>query len=59
MKSREKSLEECLQEAAECERLARLARSKEARLVMQLSAAVWRARARAQEMAEQARPYLH
>jgi hypothetical protein len=57
MKSREKSLEECLREAAECERLARLARSKEARLIMKLSAAVWRKRA--QDVAEQARLCLH
>ena len=57
MKSRDKSLEECLQEAAECERLARLARSREARLIMTLSAAAWRKRA--QEMAEQGRLYLH
>jgi hypothetical protein len=58
MKStREKSLEDCLQEAAECERLARLARSKEARLIMKLSAAAWRKRAR--ELAEPDRPYLH
>jgi hypothetical protein len=57
MKSREKSPEDCLQEAAECERLARLARSREARLIMKLSAAVWRKRAR--EMAELDRPYLH
>ena len=57
MKSREKSLEECLQEAAECERLARLARSKEARMIMKLSAAVWRKRAR--EAAEQNLRYLH
>ena len=54
MKSRDKSLEECLQEAAECERLAR---SREARLIMTLSAAAWRKRA--QEMAEQGRLYLH
>jgi hypothetical protein len=57
MKSETKSLEECLQEAAECERLARLARSKSARAIMKLSAAVWRKRAR--EAAEQDRPYLH
>jgi hypothetical protein len=57
MKSRKKSPEDCLQEAAECERLARLARSREARLIMKLSAAVWRKRAR--EMAELDRPYLH
>jgi hypothetical protein len=57
MKSKAKSLEECLQEAAECERLARLARSKEARTIMKLSAAVWRKRAR--EAAEPDRPHLH
>ena len=57
MKSREKSLEDCLQEAAECERLARLARSREARLIMKLSAAVWRKRAR--QMAQQDRLYWH
>jgi hypothetical protein len=45
MKSEAKSLEECLEEAAECERLARLARSKTARMTMKLSAAVWRKRA--------------
>jgi hypothetical protein len=52
-----KSLEECLQEAAECERLARLARCREARTIMKLSAAVWRKRAR--EAAEKDHPYLH
>ena len=52
-----KSLDECLQEAAECERLARLARSKSARAIMKLSAAVWRKRAR--EATEQDGPYLH
>jgi hypothetical protein len=57
MNSKAKSLEECLQEAAECERLARPARSKEARTVMKLSAAVWRKRAR--EAAEQEHPYWH
>jgi hypothetical protein len=51
------SLDECLQEAAECERLARLARSKAARTIMTLSAALWRKRAR--EAAEQTHPYLH
>jgi hypothetical protein len=39
-------LEACLEEAAECERLADLARSKTARRIMKLSAAVWRKRAR-------------
>ena len=39
-------LEECLEEAVECERLADLARSKAARRIMELSAAVWRKRAR-------------
>ena len=46
MKIEAKSLEECLQEAAECERLARLARSETARMTMKLSAEVWRKRAR-------------
>ncbi len=52
-----KSYDECLQEAAECERLARLARSEAARTIMTLSAALWRRRAR--EAKEQDRPYLH
>jgi hypothetical protein len=52
-----KSPDECLQEAAECERLARLARSEAARTIIMLSAAVWRERAR--EAAEQDHPYLH
>jgi hypothetical protein len=52
-----KSREECLREAAECERLARLTRSKAARALLTLSAAVWRKRAR--EAAEQDRTYLH
>jgi hypothetical protein len=52
-----KSSDECLQEAAECERLARLARSEAARTIMTLSAAVWRERAR--EAAEQDHLYLH
>jgi hypothetical protein len=51
-----KSSDECLQEAAECERLARLARSEAARTIMTLSAAVWRERAR--EAAEQDHPNL-
>jgi hypothetical protein len=55
MKSEAKSLEECLEEAAECERLARLARSKTARMTMKLSAAVWRKRA--QEAAARDQPY--
>jgi hypothetical protein len=50
-----KSLEECLQEAAECERLARLARSKDARTIMKLSAALWRRRAL--DVAAQDRPH--
>ena len=49
------SLDQCLQEAAEGERLARLARSKAARTIMTLSAALWRKRAR--EAAEQTHPY--
>ncbi len=57
MNSEAKYLEECLQEAAECERLARLARSEAARTIMTLSAAVWRRRAR--EAAEQNRACLH
>ena len=57
MKSEAKSPEECLQEAAECERLARLARSKSARMTMKLSAAVWLKRAR--EAAERDQPYGH
>ena len=56
MKSEAKSLEECLEEAAECERLARLARSKTARMTVKLSAAVWRKRAR---VAAEQDPYLH
>ncbi len=57
MKGETKSLKECLQEAAECERLLHLARSKSARAIMKLSAAVWRKRAR--EAAEVDQPYLH
>ena len=49
-----KSSDECLQEAAECERLARLARSEIARMTMKLSAAVWRKRA--QEAAARDQP---
>jgi hypothetical protein len=57
MNTEAKSLHECLQEAAECERLAHLARSAAARRIMTLSAALWRRLAR--EAAEQDRPYLH
>jgi hypothetical protein len=57
MKGEAKFLEQCLREAAECERLARLARSRSARAIIKLSAAVWRKRAR--EAAERDRPYLH
>jgi hypothetical protein len=46
MTNETKYLEECLQEAAECERLADLARSKATRRMMKLSATVWRKRAR-------------
>ena len=45
MKIEAKSHEECLVEAAQCERLARLARSKTARMTMNLSTTVWRKRA--------------
>jgi hypothetical protein len=57
MKIEAKSLEECLQEAAECERLARLGRSETARMTMKLSAPVWRKRA--QEAAARDHPYWH
>ena len=40
-----KSLKECLAEAAECDRLASLARSEAARRVMTLCATAWRRRA--------------
>jgi hypothetical protein len=46
MTSETKYLEECLKEAAECERLADLARSDVSRKIMTLSATVWRNRAR-------------
>jgi hypothetical protein len=46
MISETKYLKDCLKEAAECDRLAHLARSKVARKIMELSAAVWRNRAR-------------
>ena len=45
MNNEAKSLEECLTEAAECDRLAGLARSEAARRVMTLCATAWRRRA--------------
>jgi len=42
MKGELKSLEECLREAAEYDRLARLARLKSSRKVLTLSASYWR-----------------
>ena len=54
---KQRSMEECLQEAAECERLARLAHSETARMTLKLSAVVWRKRAR--EVAEEDHPYCH
>jgi hypothetical protein len=42
MKSATKSLEGCLQEAAECERLADLARLESSRRILALSASYWR-----------------
>jgi len=41
-----KSAEDCLAEAAECERLARLARSDTTRVMMKLAAIAWREQAR-------------
>jgi hypothetical protein len=52
MKGAFKSCEECLREAAEYDRLARLARLKSSRKVLTLSAAYWRKRA--QDAAERA-----
>jgi hypothetical protein len=46
MTSEAKSLKECLEEAAECDRLAGLARSEATRRIMTLSATVWRKLAR-------------
>jgi hypothetical protein len=47
-----------LQEAAECDRLAHLARTEASRKILTLSATLWRMRAR--ETAEQQHsPYLH
>jgi len=57
MKRETKSLEECLQEAAECERLADLARLASIRRVLALSATYWRALA--VKAAERDRTYLH
>jgi hypothetical protein len=45
MNSEAKSREECLTEAEECDRLARLAHSETTRTIMTLSATVWRKRA--------------
>ena len=45
MNNEAKSLIECLTEAAECDRLAGLARSEAARRVMTLCATAWRRRA--------------
>ena len=52
MKGELKSLEECLREAAEYERLARLARLTSSRKILTLSASHWRKRA--QDAAERA-----
>ena len=53
MKGAFKSREECLREAAEYDRLARLARLKSSRKVLTLSASYWRKRAQdAAECAE-------
>ena len=52
MKGAFKSREECLREAAEYDRLARLARLKSSRKVLALSASYWRKRA--QDAAERA-----
>jgi hypothetical protein len=56
MNNEEKSLEECLAEAAECDQLAGLARSVAACRIMELSAPLWRKRALGE--AEQCRPHL-
>jgi hypothetical protein len=53
MKGELKSLEECLQEAAEYDRLAGLARLKSSRKVLTLSASYWRKRA--QDVVKRAR----
>ena len=47
MKGTFKSFEACLREAAEYDRLARLARLKSSRKVLTLSASYWRKRAQA------------
>jgi hypothetical protein len=58
MRLEAKSLDQCLQEAAECDRLAHLARTEASRKILTLSATLWRMRAR--ETAEQQHsPYLH
>ena len=57
MKSEVKSLEERLQEAAECEQLADLARLESTRRILALSASYWRKLA--VRMAERDRQYLH
>jgi hypothetical protein len=57
MKRDTKSLEECLQEAAECERLADLARLESVRRVLALSASYWRELA--VKAAQRDRTYLH
>jgi hypothetical protein len=57
MKRDTKSLEECLQEAAECERLADLARLESVRRVLALSASYWRELA--VRAAHRDRTYLH
>jgi hypothetical protein len=56
MSNQEKSLEECLAEAAECDRLASLARTEATCRIMELSAMLWRKRALGE--ADQNRPYL-
>jgi hypothetical protein len=57
MRLEAKSLDDCLQEAAECDRLACLARTEASRKILTLSANLWRRRA--QETAQQQPQYLH
>jgi hypothetical protein len=57
MKRETKSLEECLQEAAECERLADLARLESTRRALAMSASYWRNLA--VRAAERDRTYLN
>ena len=52
-----KSPKDCLKEAIECDRLARLARTKASRKILTLSATLWRRRA--QEKAQEQPQYLH